>query len=201
MFKFTKNYKTIQDFFEDFIKQYQREYPGKESKRYKHFISTVGKEISKKADDFKKDIEKQKALLDNTPLTRKDYEKKMADINRKTDIFKRFENEIPFFEHNKIITFYFVKLRLKQHRIEDEEFLDSLFKYIWENLDFHAMRIFFDEERYEKMGCEVGCEENSCDYTEHNLYNYNSNSLETDYEGNLLNHIINLKIDIYNLSK
>lgn len=197
MFKFAKKYKTIQEFMEDFIKQYQRECPGKDSKGYKQFISTVGKEISKKADDFKKDIEKQKTLLDNTPLTRKDYEKKMADINRKTDIFKRFENEIAFFERNKIITFYFVKLRLKQHRIEDEEFLDSLFKYIWESLDFHAMRLFFDEERYEEMGCK----EDSCDYTEHNLYDYNPDSLETDYEGNLLNHIINLKIDIYNLSK
>lgn len=197
MFKFAKNYKTIQDFFEDFIKQYQREYPGKESKRYKHFISTVRKEISKKADDFKKDIEKQKALLDNTPLTRKDYEKKMADINKKTDIFKKFENEIPFFERNKIITFYFVKLRLKQHRIEDEDFLDSLFKYIWENLDFHAMRMFFDEERYEN----ISREENAYDYTEHNLYDDNPNSLEKDYEGNLLNNIINLKVLVYNLSK
>ena len=113
------------------------------------FYRDVERNISDEIHLFKKDIKKEIEDLDNTPLTRKEYEKKLEQIEAKTNIFTEYR-KIEYGEHLSMLVKCFISYKLKRYdaKITDEK-VDAIFDFIWNTLDFYALWEYFNDDKYE----------------------------------------------------
>ena len=112
------------------------------------FYEDIEKEISDEIRLFKEDVKKEIEALDNTPLTRKEYEKKLEQAKTRTNIFVE-HRKMEYEEHLSILMKYFISYKLKRYdaKITDEK-IDAIFDFVWNNLDFYALLEYFNDEKY-----------------------------------------------------
>ena len=147
------------------------------------FYEDIEKEISDEIRLFKEDVKKEIEALDNTPLTRKEYEKKLEQAKTRTNIFVE-HRKMEYGEHLSILMKYFISYKLKRYdaKITDEK-IDAIFDFVWNNLDFYALLEYFNDEKYkdELMEEEMYRERDNKNNIGHRSYG------RTDYPSFMLN--------------
>lgn len=160
------------------------------------FRKKVVNAVEVKVENFIEDIRVQKETLDNTPLTRKEYEERLNAINNTKNFYKDFKDDSLYMQ-NRILMNNFIEMKVKENKIKDEKFVDSLFNYIWHELDFQAMLYFFNEYEYSESADVLDM--NDPKYTDNNTYAFSFTSSDKNYVSMILNNIIDLKIENYKL--
>lgn len=157
---------------------------------YKNIESNIRDEIYLFREDIKKEVEN----LDNTPLTRKDYKKKLEQIEARTNVFTEYR-KIEYGEQLKTLYKCFISYKLKRYdaKITDEK-VNVIFDFIWNTLDFYALREYFSDEKYEQ---ELMEEEQYRDRDDKNNIAYRSYS-GADYPSFMLNMWLKtlIKLDV-----
>ena len=108
----------------------------------------IEKEISDEIRLFKEGIKKEIEDLDNTPLTRKEYEKKLEQAKARTNAFVEYR-KMEYGEHLSMLVKYFISYKLKRYdaKITDKK-IDAIFDFVWNTLDFYALWEYFNDEKY-----------------------------------------------------
>lgn len=158
---------------------------------YGKFLTRVNSRIREEKENFLNNINEKKKELEETPLTRKQFDDAIAELEKRkgANIFTypEFDFEEELFQKN-VLSFYISK------QVNDEKKAEEIYSFIWAELDFMSLVFFFRNHDY------AYCDDCQYNYTDNGEYSpESSNHIYEDvsfnkyiYQGNMVDKIIKL---------
>ena len=152
-----------------------------------YVVITLEEAVSVRNQNFKNDIKNQLEELDNTPLTRKQYEEKKEELMNRENVYASMtlcpsENPSSNQYFYREITRRYMQAVLTEAGLTTEQ-IDEEFRRIWEGMDFYAMFMFFETSAYKYA------EDNGRPMSENYIYDYEYIS-KYKYQENMLNRLM-----------
>ena len=163
-----------------------------------YVVITLEEAVSVRNQNFKNDIKNQLEELDNTPLTRKQYEEKKEELMNRENVYASMtlcpsENPSSNQYFYREITRHYMQAVLTEAGLTTEQ-IDEEFRRIWEGMDFYAMFMFFETSAYKYA------EDNGRPMSENYIYDYEDIS-KYKYQENMLNRLMSMIKDKYSSKK
>ena len=117
----------------------------------------------------KTDITEEIKKLDETPLTRKGYEKRLAELKKSVSVFT-YTKEMNENDLYKMLIIPWMKEYAYVEYGLDTKLAEAVAKYIWKEYDICGLLLHFDEPNYYEANYRHYSESESSEY---NLYNRN----------------------------
>ena len=149
--------------------------------KYGEFLTTVVKRVGEEKDDFKKMIKDKKKVLEETPLTRKQFDEEIKKVDSISNSFNTEEFDTRSEKFHLSVLEYFVS-----SKVADPAKAKKISSFIWD-LDFYSLLFYFKNYEYE-YGQEYDEEQlpNSSRHIYDNMF-HNNNYV---YQGHLVDKII-----------
>lgn len=154
-----KEYETVEQFCADFADA---------SNHFQHNLSDFVKSFTDCVWE-KTDITEEIKKLDETPLTRKEYNEKVAELKKSVSIFTRIKEMNDNDLYKMIIIPWMKEYAYFEYGL-DTKLAEAVAKYIWKEYDICGLLLHFDEPNYYEANYRHYSESESSEY---NLYNRN----------------------------
>lgn len=154
---------------------------------YGKFLTYVVRRINEEKDNFAKMIKEKKVALEETPLTRKQFDEEIAKVNAIPNPFNANEFDTKSESFHLQALEYFVR-----HRVTDEAKAEAIISLIWEKLDFYSLFSYFRNHEYNYNGehfYEYDEEGDNLPVSSYHIYSDVSFNMFI-YQGNLVDKII-----------
>lgn len=119
----------------------------------------------------KNDITEEIKKLDETPLTRKEYKEKLAELKKSVSIFTHIK-EMNENDYYKMIIIPWMKEYAYFEYGLDTKLAGAVANYIWKEYDICGLLLHFDEPNYYEANYRHYSEEESSEYNFYNKNNY-----------------------------
>ena len=159
------------------------------NRNFGEFLTKVIRRAEVEKNAFEKNIEEKRKILEETPLTRKQFEEKIKELENESNPFlsDMFNHQSELFM-KAVLGYYISK------NVEDNEKANEIFEFIWRRLDFMSLVFFFRnysysqadeyEDNYDEEGHYSPC--SSC-----HIYFDDSDNFYA-YQGNLVDKVIDM---------
>lgn len=153
--------------------------------QYGKFLTSVIRRANEEKDAFAKMIKDKKVALEETPLTRKQFEEEMKKVNEISNPFSRSEFNMKSEDFClQTLTFYV------KHQVTDTKKAEAVISFIWKELDFYSLLFYFNNYAYEHDGEDCyNYDETPLPVSPHTIYADHSFNMYP-YQGNLVDRII-----------
>jgi hypothetical protein len=143
-------------------------------------------EYKKSVDTYFKEKIKE---LDETPLTRKEYDEKLGKINsEKESAVNLMADEYHQNTFYKILSKYVYYVAEKYSKNADE--VENVLNFIYEKLDFYSLVFYFEEGKYYERNEEDDCYNDYYPTSYHFKHDFFSRFKPHYYAGNLLDELL-----------
>ena len=150
--------------------------------KYGEFLTAVVKRVIEEKDGFKKMIKEKKKVLEETPLTRKQFDEEIKKVDSIPNPFNTEEFDTRSEKFHLSVLEYFVS-----SKVTDQIKAKNIASFIWD-LDFYSLLFYFKNYEYEYRS-DYDNEEllpNSSRHIYDNMF-HNNNYV---YQGHLVDKII-----------
>ena len=121
------------------------------------FFERIEKGNDELNDSFRDYFKQKREELDNTPLTRAQYDEAQAKLEEEKKNFSPISYHNPYFLYYAVHAFVFAKAK----EYGKEELAEKAFDFVWEDMDFLSVLAYTEEDKYyyrnednDRYGCD-----------------------------------------------